>query len=303
MTAPDSPQAAFRIGSVQVSEAGIALHQHVTADLVDHRGVVEMPAYAVLAESVTGGAYWYSFTEPVATVQSWLALTAGAPVQVGDRLHGVSVLSHHDDRYGTATVTVTNGSHQVVCSGVARAVRVGRTSDAVQALDKGTIDTAADTLPAPPVLDATVSAIDPDWDGRRILTAICRGDIALGPLGELLAMTVSEGADPVMTVAPQPWMANPLGAIHGGVIAAIVGHACSLAGQAHTGPGDRYTVADLSVHYFRSPPVDGRSLTLATTTERVGRRMGTVSATMTDAGGTGYVRAVANVIYDRASAF
>jgi hypothetical protein len=120
MTAPDSPQAAFRIGSVQVSEAGIALHQHVTADLVDHRGVVEMPAYAVLAESVTSGAYWYSFTEPVATVQSWLALTAGAPVRVGDRLHGASVLSHHDDRYGTATVTVTNGSHQVVCSGVAR---------------------------------------------------------------------------------------------------------------------------------------------------------------------------------------
>jgi hypothetical protein len=31
--------------------------------------------------------------------------------------------------------------------------------------------------------------------------------------------------------------------------------------------------------------------------------MGTVSATMTDAGGIGYVRAVANVIYDRASAF
>ncbi len=303
MSTPNAPQAAFCVGSAQVSEAGIALDQHVTAVLADHRGVVEMPAYAVMAESVTSGAYWYSFSEPVATVQSWLALTAGAPARVGDLLHGVSVLSHHDDRYGTAAVTVTNGSHQVVCSGVARAVRVGRTTAALRALDKDAIDAAADTLPAPPDLDTTVSAIDPDWDGRRILTAISRGDIARGPLCELLAMTVAVGEEPVLTVAPQPWMANPLGAIQGGVIASIVGQACSLAGQAHTGPGDHYTLADLSVHYFRSPPVDGRSLTLATATERVGRRMATVSVTMADAGGTGYVRAVANVIYDRASAF
>ena len=303
VTTLDSPQAAFRIGSVQASEAGVELHQHVTAGLVDHRGVVEMPAYAVLAESVTGGAYWYSFTEPAATVQSWLALAAGAPVRVGDRLRGVSVLGHRDDQYGTATVTVTNGSHQVVCSGVARAVRVGRASDGLPALDTGTSDTAADMLPAPQDLDTTVSAIDPDWDGRRILTALSRGDIARGPLSELLAMTVTAGDGPVMTVAPQPWMANPLGSLHGGVIAAIVGHACALAGQAHTGPGDRYSLADLSVHYFRSPPVDVRALTLSTTTERVGRRLATVSTTMTDAVGTEYVRAVANVSYDRARAF
>jgi uncharacterized protein (TIGR00369 family) len=116
-------------------------------------------------------------------------------------------------------------------------------------------------------------------------------------------MTVDIEDEPVMTVAPQPWMANPLGAIQGGVIASLIGHACSLAGQSHTGPGDRYTLADLSVFYFRSPPVDGRPLTLATTTERVGRRMGTGEATMTDAAGTRYVRAVANIAYERAAAF
>jgi hypothetical protein len=82
-------------------------------------------------------------------------------------------------------------------------------------------------------------------------------------------MTVRLDVEPVMTVEPQPWMAK----------------------------------ADLSFHYFRSPPVDGRSLTLATTTERIGRRMATVSATMTDHGGTDYVRAVANIAYERARAF
>jgi acyl-coenzyme A thioesterase PaaI-like protein len=64
----------------------------------------------------------------------------------------------------------------------------------------------------------------------------------------VLAMTVRLDDEPVMTVEPQPCMANPLGAVQGGVIASLIGQACSLAGQAHTGPGDSYTLADLSVH-------------------------------------------------------
>lgn len=302
MSTPNGPQSAFCVGFTGVSEAGISLQQQVSSTLADHRGLIEMPAYAVMAESVTSGAYWYSFTEPVATVQSWLAMTAGARPQVGDRLHAVSVLAHHDDAHGTATMTVTNGAHDVVCSGVARAVRVGRTTEALRAVQKR-VDVEPEELPTPPDVDTTVSVIDPGWDGRRILTAISRGEIARGPLCELLAMTVDAGDDPVLTVEPQSWMANPLGAIQGGVIASIIGQACSLAGQAHTGPGDRYTLADLSVHYFRSPPVDGRALTLTTSTDRVGGRMATVEATMSDAAGTRYVRAVANVAYERASAF
>ncbi|WP_396926318.1 PaaI family thioesterase [Mycolicibacterium sp.] len=299
MSTPNGPQGAFCVGFTGVSEAGISLQQQVSSTLVDHRGLVEMPAYAVMAESVTSGAYWYSFDEPVATVQSWLALTAGSRPRVGDRLHAVSVLAHHDAAHGTATMTVTNGAHDVVCSGVARAVRVGRTTEALRAVEKRVV-VEPDELPTPPDVDTSVSAIDPDWDGRRILTAISRGDIARGPLCELLAMTVEVGNDPTMTVEPQSWMANPLGAIQGGVIASIIGQACSLAGQAHTAPGDRYTLADLSVFYFRSPPVDGRALTLTTTTDRVGGRMATVEAAMTDADGTRYVRAVANIAYDRA---
>ena len=298
MSTTNGPQAAFSVGFTAVNEAGIALQQQVSPTLLDHRGLVEMPAYAVMAESVTSGAYWYSFAEPVATVQSWLALTAGVRPVVGDRLHAVSVLAHHDDTYGTATMTVTNGSHAVVCSGVARAVRVGRSTEALRALDKDTI-AEQNELPAPPQVNSEVSAIDPDWDGSRILAAINRGDIARGPLCELLAMTIETADDPVLTVEPQPWMANPLGAIQGGVIAAIIGQACSLAGQAHTGPGDRYTLADLSVHYFRSPPVDGRALTLTTSTDRVGGRMATVEAAMSDAAGTRYVRAVATIAYER----
>lgn len=314
MNAANGPQTAFLVGSTRVGDTGIGLEQHLTGALVDHRGVVEMPAYAVMAESVTSGAYWYTFDEPVATVQSWLALTAGAPAEVGDRLVATARLAHHDDHTGTATMTMTNQSGGVVCSGVARAMRVGRTTEALQALTKDTVwdpvDSGGAAHPgagqgaAPGV---PVAPLDPGWDGRRILAAIGSGTIARGPLCELLAMTVGGGAEPVLTVDPQPWMANPLGAIQGGVIASIVGQACSLAGQAHTAPGDRYTLADLSIFYFRSPPVDGRPLTVVTATERVGRRMATVSATLADgpigATGTTYARAVADIAYRRAGAF
>lgn len=83
MSTPNGPQSAFCVGNTRVSEAGISLDQQVNHTLVDHRGLLEMPAYAVMAESVTSGAYWYTFAEPVATVQSWLALTAGARPEVG----------------------------------------------------------------------------------------------------------------------------------------------------------------------------------------------------------------------------
>ena len=165
MSTANGPQSVFSVGFTRVSEAGISLDQQVHQTLVDHRGLVEVPAYAVMAESVTSGAYWYTFAEPVATVQSWLALTAGARPKVGDRLHAVSAMAHRDDAHGTATMTITTGTHDVVCSGVARVVRVGRSTEGLRALDKDAIATPVETLPAPPDVDTRVSAIDPNWDG------------------------------------------------------------------------------------------------------------------------------------------
>lgn len=299
MSAAGDPAAVFGVRDLRRDASSVALHQRVDARVLDHRGRVEMPAYAAMAESVSSGIYWYSFDEPVATVQAWLAMTAGAPARVGDDLRAVSELSHRDDTYGTAALTVTNAAGAAVCTGVARDVRVGRTTESLLALDK---DTVAPRPVVPPPPSAAPDAIDPGWDGGRILAAIAHGDIAPGPLSELLSLrlTLSE-AGPVLEVTPPPWMANPLGAVQGGVIASLIGQACSLAGQLHTGPGDDYTMADLSIHYFRSPTVDGRPLTMTTHAERVGRRLATVSATMSDPAGTVYARAVADIAYRRAS--
>lgn len=81
MSTASRPQEIFSITSARVSEGGIALDQGITSGLVDHRGVIEMPAYGVLAESATSGAYWRTFAEPVGTVQSFLTLCAGVPAR------------------------------------------------------------------------------------------------------------------------------------------------------------------------------------------------------------------------------
>ena len=203
-----------------------------------------MSAYAVMVESVTSGAFWYSFNAPVGTVQSWLSLTAAAPADLNQRLFATSQLVYRDDMYGALTVQITNDSQHVVCAGVGRCVRVGRTSDALPTINAATapqsdelMSTAGESTSLPP-------PIDPELDGKQILAAISGGRITAGLFCELLCATVGLADTGVrLAVSLRSWMANPLGAMQGGVVAAII--------------------------------------TVTTMLDKLGRRIGTVSATMT----------------------
>ena len=167
---------AFGIRSFGYRDGGMSSEQILEHAITDHRGRIEMSAYAVMVESVTSGAFWYSFNAPVGTVQSWLSLTAAAPA-----------------------------------------------------------------------------------------------------------------------VSPRPWMANPLGAMQGGVVAAIISQACSFAGHLYAGPGQKYALGDLTASFWRSPPVDIGEIAVTTMLDKLGRRIGTVSATMTGPDDVPLARAVADI--------
>jgi uncharacterized protein (TIGR00369 family) len=298
MTNPNELMTAFAAERAHLDGDTISMRQLLTRSVADHRGRIEMPAYTMMAESVTNGTFWHSFSEPVGTVQSWLSLSAGTTVEVNQRLLASSALVHRDDAHGIVTLSITNDDQDVVCTGVGRSVLVGRTSEALTAI-KGVGLTNPDRS-VPHAIRASIlpPPLDPALDGRHILSAITAGSISSGALCELLSATVTSERDRIqMTVSPQPWMANPLGTMQGGVIASIVGQACSLAEQLHTSPGQEYSLADLSVHYFRSPPVDDGVLTVVATPDRIGRRLATVSSAMTGAGGVVFARAVANIRY------
>ncbi len=272
--------------------------QHLTRDLADHRGRVEMPAYAMMAESITSGTFWHSFDEAVGTVQSFLSLTAGAPIGLDHRLFATTELLHSDGQQGAVGLRIVNGRNEVVCGGLARCVLVGRAGDHLAAL-KTAMPVKSGELVADVVPGSTLpSPIDVGLDGRQILAAISAGTVSSGSLCELLSATVtSSDLQTQMVVSPQHWMANPFGAIQGGVMAAILGQACSFAGQLHTGPGQSYSMADLSIYFFRSPSA-ADAVTVVTTPDRIGRRLGTVSATMTGDDDVVFARATANVRYE-----
>ncbi|HZE16082.1 MAG TPA: PaaI family thioesterase [Mycobacterium sp.] len=103
------------------------------------------------------------------------------------------------------------------------------------------------------------------------------------------------------TITDRPWMANPLGAMQGGVVAAIISQACSFAGQLSAGPGQQYALVDLTASFWRSPPVDIGEITVTTMLDKLGRRIGTASATMTGPDDVPLAHAVADIQYGRAT--
>lgn len=284
----------FGVASVADGTA-MAAAQHVTGDLVDHRGRADMPAYAIMAESVTSGTFWYSFDEAVGTVQSWLSLTAGAPVKVDDRLSASSELLYSDGEHGAVSLRIVNDSHDLVCAGLARCVLVGRSGDSLADI-KNAMPVKTDGFePEVHPTAAMPAPIDASLDGASILAGIGDGRISAGPLCELLSATVTSTGEQIrMRVTPQEWMINPIGGIQGGVMATMIGQACSFAGQLPTAPGQQYSMADLSVYFFRSPPF-GTAVTISAAPDRVGRRLGTVSASMTNDDGVEFARATADI--------
>lgn len=295
MTTVDDLLGAFGIERVAFDAGTTSLRQRLGPALADHRGRIELPAYAVAVESTASGAFWHSFGAAVGTVQSWLALTTAAPVDSNRRLTATGTLIHRDDRHGAVAVQITDDRDRVVGAGVGRCVRVGRSSDALTTIDHA-VTREPDTVGVPADLPAP---IDPALGGKQILAAIGDGDISAGPLCELLCATVTlADGSPQLTVAPQPWMANPLGAMQGGVVTAVVAQACSLAGQLYTDAGQQYSLVDFSVNFYRSPSVDAGDLTVSTALDKLGRRIGTVSATLTGSDGARLARAVADIRYD-----
>ena len=279
-------------------DGGVMFAEQVLGHAVtDHRGQIEIPAYAVMVESVTSGGFWYSLDAPVGSVQSWLSLTAATPAGIGQRLSATSRLIHRDNGYGALTVQITNDDRDVVCAGVGRCVQVSRGSDTLAAIKDAPPPPPGERAPSPLQLPYAPSPVDPGLDGRQVLDGISDGRIAAGPLCDLLHATVTLADDQVrLIVAPQPWMANPLGAMQGGVVAAILGQACSFAGQLHTQRGQRYALVDLTANFWRSPPVDAGDITVTTGLHKLGRRIGAVSALML-ANDVPLARAVGDIQY------
>ena len=79
--------------------------------------------------------------------------------------------------------------------------------------------------------------------------------------------------------------ANPMGTVHGGIIATLLDSALGCAVQTVLPDGAGYTTLGLEVKYLRPVPVDAGELRATGTVVHAGRRQATAEARLTDQAG------------------
>jgi uncharacterized protein (TIGR00369 family) len=123
--------------------------------------------------------------------------------------------------------------------------------------------------------------------GLEFLQAIGRGDLPKPPVTHMLgigAITAEEGRV-VAELLPAEYHYNPLGTVHGGVLATLLDTATGCAVHSTLPAGYGYTSIDLNTKFLRPVTVASGVLRCVGTVVSRGRRTALAEARLTDAAG------------------
>lgn len=123
--------------------------------------------------------------------------------------------------------------------------------------------------------------------GLEMLQAIGDGRLPGPPVGDTLGMTwiEVERGRVVFAVVPQEWHANPIGTVHGGVLATLLDSAAACAVHSTLPAGTAYTTVDLNITYVRSVTTATGELRCEGTVLSRGSRTALAQAQVRDAEG------------------
>ena len=95
--------------------------------------------------------------------------------------------------------------------------------------------------------------------GMELLGKMQIGELPPPPIADNLDFTIEsvEEGQVVFTITPQMFHYNPLGTVHGGVLATLCDSAMACAVHTHLAAGVGYTTLELKVNYLR--PLTARS--------------------------------------------
>lgn len=108
--------------------------------------------------------------------------------------------------------------------------------------------------------------------------------VAAASLLGMRAVTVEHGTVAFACEA-EPRFANPMGTVHGGIIATLLDSALGCAVLSVLPPDTAYTTLGLEVKYLRSVPLDAGELVATGTVVHAGRRQATAEGRLTDRDG------------------
>jgi uncharacterized protein (TIGR00369 family) len=134
---------------------------------------------------------------------------------------------------------------------------------------------------------AAAAAAAADLDGAVFLQAILDGTLPGPPLARTLdfaPVSVRHGAV-VFEFTPAEFHYNPIGTVHGGVLAALCDSACGCAVHSTLPAGTSYTSLDLSIKFLRPVTSAAGRLTCEGTVTHAGSRSALAQALLTDSAG------------------
>jgi uncharacterized protein (TIGR00369 family) len=148
---------------------------------------------------------------------------------------------------------------------------------------------------------AIAAAAARERDGHAFLQAILDGRLPAPPVARTLdfvPVSVRPGTV-VFELSPAEFHYNPIGSVHGGVIATLCDSACGCAVQSMLPAGTFYTSLDLSVKFLRAVTSSTGTLTCEGTVTHLGGRSALAQAKLTDADGRLYAHATSSCMVFR----
>jgi uncharacterized protein (TIGR00369 family) len=123
--------------------------------------------------------------------------------------------------------------------------------------------------------------------GLQLLEGIRAGTIPPPGFAVLLDLTLEHVEEGRVTFAMTPGEAhlNPLGTVHGGLLATMLDSAMGCAVQSVLPAGSSYTTLQLDVKYVRSPALGRGPILAEGTVVHAGRRTATAEGRVLDSGG------------------
>jgi uncharacterized protein (TIGR00369 family) len=139
--------------------------------------------------------------------------------------------------------------------------------------------------------------------GIAYLKALQSGELPPPPIAVLLGMSITEISEgrAVFVAEPSEYHYNPLGTVHGGVMATMLDSALGCAVQSMLPAGTSYTTIELKVNFLR--PVTAKTGTIYAEGKiiHIGGRIATAEGRLTDTAGKLYAHGTTTCIIMRPS--
>jgi uncharacterized protein (TIGR00369 family) len=134
---------------------------------------------------------------------------------------------------------------------------------------------------------AALAAAAARLSGPEFFAAITEGRLPDPPAGATTGIRAAGFGDgrAVFELTPAEWHYNPMGSVHGGILATLADSALGCAVHTRLPAGTGYTTMEVKINFTRRVTAESGRLVCEATVVTMGRRVATSEARITDAAG------------------